>query len=97
MDTEITKLEKLLAEKNFTEAKKVIGDIVSAKMSDLDKGQALVGVASIYLDISNAINENYRATLEEAIAGMKALNSEESKVNDKIRVAELKEDLHGYG
>lgn len=95
MDTEITKLEKLLAEKNLIEAKKVINGIVSEKMSDLDKGQALVGVASIYLDISNAINENYRATLEEAIAGMKAINSEESKINDKVRVEELKKDLLG--
>jgi hypothetical protein len=93
METDIKKLEALLADKKFDEAKAVINSIISAKMTESEKGDALVGMSSVYLDIMNSINAKYESALNDAIAGMRAINKAESKMNDKIRLAEVKESL----
>jgi transcriptional regulator NrdR family protein len=93
MDTIIKKLEALLTEKKYDEVHDLIKEIVSTKMTSEEKGAALVNFASVYLELSNTINAHYLDALEEAVAGMKEINTAEAKSNDTIRVAELRETL----
>lgn len=93
MNNDIQKLESLLAEKKLDEAREVIKSIISAKMSDEEKGDILIGLSSAYLDIMNSINESYRDALDEAINGLETVNSADSRMTDIIRVAEIKESL----
>jgi len=94
MEIDIQKIEELLAQKNYDEVRKMITAIVDKKFSDEEKGAALVGLASIYLDISNSIQKDYRDALQEAIAGMQKLNSLDSEVSDKIKLNNVRESLN---
>ncbi len=94
MDIDISKLESLLAEKKYEEVRAIIRSAVAEEIPEKDRGALLTGLSSAYLDISNSINEAYRQALEEAVAGMKALNAAESKIGDKIRIAEVKASLN---
>jgi len=86
-------IEDLLAHKKYDEVRAIISASVHQKFSEEEKGAALVGIASIYMDISNSINAAYRDALQEAIDGIKEINKAESKFADKIKLAEVREGL----
>ncbi len=94
MDTDIKNIESLLDEGKFDDVKAIINSIANAQFSLREKGEAFVGFASIYMDISNAINTRYRDTLQQAIAGMKELNKAEVSHNEKIKLAEVRGELN---
>lgn len=93
MDNDIQNLETLLAEHKLDEAREVIKSIISAKLSDEEKGDMLIGLSSAYLDIMNSISSDYRDALNEAIKGLEAVSAADSRMTDIIRVAEIKESL----
>ena len=93
MELDTTQIESLLAEKRYAEAKKLIQAEIAQKMADAEKGQALIGLASVYLSVSNAISEQYADALREAVASMKLIRSAQTKDAEKRRVAELKASL----
>ncbi len=93
METQIKQLEELLAGAKYEEAKKLIGEMVQVKLSSEEKGAVLVGIASAYMDISNAINETYRDALKEVIASIELVDKSESDFNDKLKLEEVKKDL----
>lgn len=94
METEINKLQSLLKEKNFAEATKVIDQIVKAEMTEEEKGGMLVDMASTYMDVVNAVNEEYRDSLKEVIEGLERIKQSESRVSDKVKLAEVKQSLN---
>jgi len=92
-DIDPKNIEDLLAQKKYDEVRAIISASVHQKFSDEEKGAALVGIASIYMDISNSINEAYREALQEAIDGINEINKAESKFADKIKLAEVRDGL----
>lgn len=94
MDIDISKLESLLVEKKYDEVREIVRSAVAEEIPEKDRGALLVGLSSAYLDILNSLNESYRQALEEAVAGMKAINAAESKMNDRIRIAEVRASLN---
>ncbi|MEK7185025.1 MAG: hypothetical protein AAB726_00155 [Patescibacteria group bacterium] len=93
-DSDIKNIELLLSEKKYDEARAIITAALEAKFSPEEKGAALTGMASVYLDISNTINMRYRDALQEAIAGMKKINSAETDISEKIKLAEVRDKLN---
>ena len=87
------KIDPLLKDKKYDEARKLISDIAAEKMTDKEKGAALVGMASTYMKISNNASLEYKEALAQAIAGFKAINKGETKVNDKLKLEEVRKDL----
>lgn len=94
MDIDTKNIEQLLIEKKYDEVRKIITELTSAKFSDEEKGAVLVGISSIYLDISNAINANYRDALKEVIASMKEIDKAENSVSEKIKLEEVRRKLN---
>lgn len=94
MNIDITNIEALLIEKKYDEVRALMKELLSAKLTDKEKGAALVDYASLYMDISNAINEKYKEALEQAIQGMKEINAAESGVNDSIDLATVRNALN---
>ncbi len=90
---DIKNIEALLAEKKYDDVRTVLRAATDEKMTSLQKGAAFTGLASMYLDISNKINGQYLQALNEALAGLEALNLGQSKFNDKVRIGEVKESL----
>lgn len=94
MTIDIQQIEKLLAEKKYDEVKALIKEIVSAKQSDKEKGDALIDFASVYMDITNAINVSYKEALEDAIESIKAVNKSENEDIDAADLAKVRGDLN---
>ncbi len=94
MDIDIKNIESLLADKKYDDVRAIITSATSAKFSDEEKGAALTGLASAYLDISNAIQTRYRDALQEAIMGMKEINAMENKISEKVQLAEVRSKLN---
>jgi len=93
MNIDPKQIETLLAEKKYDEVRKIITDAVKEDIPGEEKGAILVGFASAYMTISNAINEQYRDALKEAIAGMEMINKAESETIDQIKLDEVKNNL----
>lgn len=94
MTIDIQQIEKLLAEKKYDEVKVLIKEIISAKQSDKEKGDALIDFASVYMDITNAINVSYKEALEDAIESIKAVNKAEHEDVDAADLAKVRGDLN---
>ena len=93
MDIDIKNIESLLAEKKYDEVKAAIIEASSKEFSDEERGAALTGLASVYMDISNAINTRYRDALQEAVAGMKDINAAENNASEKAKLVEVRAKL----
>lgn len=93
MNPDISKLELLLSEDRLEEARPIIRQIASAKLSAKEQASAYISLASAYADIANSINRQYKAALERAIDGMDKISRAEGKAADGARVAEIKDSL----
>ena len=89
----IKELEKLLSEKKTDEAKALIKGIVLEKMTPEEKGESLVNIASMYLDIMNKIDRQYEQALKDALTGLKDLDNRESKAKDEESLRKVRESL----
>lgn len=93
MDT-TQKIKQLIAEKKFEEAGALIKEAIQQPMTEKERGDALMGSASMYLKLSNMVSQGYKDALKEAIQNVKALNATETKVKEKISLAEVREILN---
>lgn len=93
MVIDINNIQKLLAEKKYDEARALISEISATPLTKEEKGAVLAGMASVYLDISNAISERYYTALNEAIEGLKKVKAAESKMGDTVRMKEIRNNL----
>ncbi len=91
---DIKNIEKLLEEKKYDEVRSIVNNIASSKMTDKETGAALTGIASAYLEISNSINARYLDVLQQAIEGMKKINSAENKSLENIKLSEIRGGLN---
>lgn len=93
MSIDISQLEKLLSEKKYEEAGQLMKLAIGEKMTDLERGDAMVGIISMYIEISNQIDERYLEALEEAIISLKKINKAENEAKDIIKINELKKKI----
>ncbi len=89
----IADLEKLLSENKIAEASVMIEEMLSAKGTKEERGESLVNLAALYLDIMNSIDSQYEAVLKEAVAKVKEVNEQQLKKDDEEKLAEVRESL----
>lgn len=90
-------LTELIEQKKFVEAKKIIDDVLSEPLTSEQKGEIYVKVASLYLDISNRINKEYLDELNTAVDLLKQTSKDQKGSEEKIKIAEIKENLKHNG
>ena len=93
MTIDTNKLQQNLDKKDFNAVKVMIDGVMSEKLTDKDRGSAWVDFAEVYLDVMNSLNARYESVLREAVKSLEMINKAESKINDKIRISELKSSL----
>ncbi|MFZ2522361.1 MAG: hypothetical protein WAX44_00130 [Minisyncoccia bacterium] len=93
MEIDIKKIENLLEEKKYDEAKELIKSAFATDLDKDEKGALLLSMAEVYMQVSNSINSKYKKALEEAIEGIKNINAFESKVNDHLKLEEVRGNL----
>lgn len=94
MTIDISKLESLLEEKDLAGAGALISQAVSSDLTEEEEGGMLTGLASVYLEVSNSMNERYLSALNETIASLEALQKAEGLSTEKIELATVREQLN---
>ncbi|MEK7463844.1 MAG: hypothetical protein AAB610_01845 [Patescibacteria group bacterium] len=89
----IADLEKLLAEKNTSGAKALLKELLAEKMTSEERGEALVNIAALYLDITNSINKQYAEALKEAFVALKEVGNQEVAQGDAEKLKKIREEL----
>ena len=64
---DLEKLEKLLHEGNWAEARKLQKDFFIADMNERGKSEAFLNIAELYVKVSNYINQQYEKDLDQAL------------------------------
>ncbi len=94
MPLDLSKLETLVADKNYTAAKTLIKEGIAKGLTIEEKGALLVNFASVYMEVMNSVSKQYKSALEDTINGIKKLNKSESTTGDKLRLEELRTELN---
>ncbi len=92
-EDKIKDLEKLLSENKIPEAQEIIRGIIAEKLTNDDRGEALVNLASVYLDIMNSIDEQYAEALKSAVSDLKNLDIKISEETDTEKLKKVRESL----
>lgn len=66
------------------EAEKYLADFFKQALTPAERGEALVALASLYIEAENSRNRQYLEYLEGAIEMLKSLEKQEKKLEDQI-------------
>lgn len=90
---DFAKLEELLSQRNFAEAKKMVDAVVDQELAPEERGEVYVKIAALYLDITNKINDAYIAQMDQTLDLIQQVTSSERSIDDKLKVAEIQQQL----
>jgi hypothetical protein len=91
IDTE--KLEKLMEEEKWDEARQMLEDFFASEMTPEEKGAIYTNMAMVYMKVMNRINEQYEKALDDAIDVLKEINKTESEVLDNINIHNIRKQI----
>lgn len=86
-------LESLLAENKYDEATTLIKSWVAQKLSDKERAALLVRFAALRLGLKASADEQYKEALYGIIRGLEKIKTTETRIDDMIRIEELKGSL----
>lgn len=84
------RIEKLLEEHRFEEARTLLNELFSEEMSEDDNGRLYSEYALWYMTVMNTVNSAYRDALEEAVQDLKELEKNERIFDDQVGIAKAK-------
>ena len=82
MDT--NNFKQLIEQGKTEEAQKLFEDFLQSEISDEEQGRVLVELGIVYMELENSINRQYLEILQNAIAALKDLKKEKTKVDEDI-------------
>jgi hypothetical protein len=91
-DFDQKKLDALLAENRFSEAKEYITASLTAADANV-KADAAIEYTLAYIKSANAINADYLKSLKETLELFEKTKRAEGKVSDMVKLAKLKSEL----
>ena len=91
IDTE--KLEKLMEEEKWDEARQMLEDFFASEMTPEEKGAIYTNMAMVYMKVMNRINEQYEKALDDAIDVLKEINKTESEVLDNNNIHNIRKQI----
>jgi hypothetical protein len=89
----IAQFEKLLADGKLEDAKKALAGFGSTPVSEDEKLETKIMLTRLYIKLTNALNQDYLKTLEEATAGLKTINASEKKFDEQVALARARASL----
>jgi hypothetical protein len=93
MNIDIDKLEALLNEQKFDEAKKVLEKAFKSKLTPEEKAALLFNLRAIELDVMNKMDEQYVTALKAHLSNLKAVHEKGKSANEQIDLARVRAEL----
>ncbi len=87
------KLEKLMGEEKWDEARQMLEDFFAVEMTPAEKGAIYTNMAMVYMKVMNKINEQYEKALDDAIDVLKEINKTEGEVLDNINIHNIRKQI----
>ncbi len=93
MAVDIKKIETELSNGNYEEAGKLIKEILAENLTDSDKGAALVGLASAYMELLNTVNKGYLDRIKAINKDIEKIIGMENVVDDEEKIVNVRKAL----
>lgn len=94
MQIDTTKIDELLANGKYAEAKKMIEEVFATKLEGEEDGALLTDLASVYLDVTNSIEGKYLESLKNASEILSRIDQAESKIDASEQLVKAKSLLN---
>ena len=82
------KLDKLMDQKKWPEAKSLLDNYLSSETATNEPGEANFNMASLYLRVRSALNKEYETLLRDSLEVLKKLNNEEKKIQIRAKLSQ---------
>ena len=92
---ESQKFKKLLEEGKVEEAKLVLQVFIAKQISPREQGEALLAMASMYMEIENTVNREYLQILDQAIAELGRLKKRNDRISDAVNLKMARKTISG--
>lgn len=86
------RLEQLLVDGKFDDAKKMLNEYLSADLSKEEKGAIYVAFVMTYVSVMNKVYDQYNEALDETISNLNFIDQTKKEVNEKIDLARIKNE-----
>lgn len=87
------KLDALLAEKKYDEARALIAATLAGDLSDAQKGALYLYLINLQLEMTNKADAEYLGTLNDILESVKGLDQQQNRFIDESDLANLREEL----
>ncbi len=82
-----------MAEGKRDEVRAILQEVVNIPLSDIERGEALVTLAMLYVQVKNSIDADFLADLQKTLEALKMINKKEQEVGDVIALEKVRKDL----
>ncbi|MEY2664874.1 MAG: hypothetical protein RIT04_682 [Candidatus Parcubacteria bacterium] len=89
----ITTIGSLVQQGKLDEARGILAEALSGELSDIERGQAIVTLVTLYLQVKNQINKEFLADIKKAVETLKAVDAVDRTVSDGIRLEKVRASL----
>ena len=93
MKTDLKNIGVLMAEGKRDEVRAILQEVVNIPLSDIERGEALVTLAMLYVQVKNSIDADFLADLQKTLEALKMINKKEQEVGDVIALEKVRKDL----
>jgi hypothetical protein len=93
MKPDIKNIGILMAEGKRDEVRAILQEVVNTPLSDIERGEALVTLAMLYVQVKNSIDADFLADLQKTLEALKMVNKKEQQVGDAIALEKVRKDL----
>ncbi len=82
-----------MAEGKRDEVRAILQEVVNIPLSDIERGEALVTLAMLYVQVKNSIDADFLADLQKTLEALKMINKKEQEVGDVVALEKVRKDL----
>ena len=93
MTLDIKNIGVLMTEGKRDEVRAILQEVVNTPLSDIERGEALVTLAMLYVKVKNTTDADFLADLQKALGVLKMVNKQEQEVGDAIALEKVRKDL----
>jgi hypothetical protein len=93
MAVDIKQIENELSQGNYDKAGVLIKQIMTENLTDTDKGAALVGLASAYMELMNTVNRAYLDRLTKINQDIARIIGIDSSIADSEKLINVRKSL----
>lgn len=91
--TNISSISQLLKEGKQDEARAILTEAISAPLSNVERGRALVTLAMVYMGARNTIDKEFLSDIKKTMETIRAVQATERSINDGMKLVKVRQSL----